>query len=256
MKQLGDLKKLSEVASFQWGMFTSAQAERIGVSRHQLKRLADKGHIDRLAFGVYKLAGSTTSQFDDIKAVWLGLEPKKFGWERISEKESGIVVGGHTSTHLYNVGNLWPEPYFFVSSTRKQTRKQNVVFRKFCLAAEDITLVKGIPTTSPEITIAMLVADHHDKGHIEDIVSDFYHKRELNDLKLAQFLSPYAYSYGFKRNDGQSFVQHLKHKSVRAKFEDFSQVYSENASALTPDLTELIASTNKAKTEISRQEEN
>lgn len=57
MKSTEALRALADVTACQWGMVTTAQAAALGVSRLMLSRLAEAGHLERLAHGVYENAG-------------------------------------------------------------------------------------------------------------------------------------------------------------------------------------------------------
>lgn len=52
------LRKLSDITACQWGIVASAQAAELGVTRLDLSRFADNGHLVRLAHGVYRDAGA------------------------------------------------------------------------------------------------------------------------------------------------------------------------------------------------------
>lgn len=209
MKQLDDIKKLAEIASSQWGMFTTAQAEKLDVSRLQLSRLVEKEQIERLSFGVYRMAGVPRERLDDIRAAWLSVDPKKSAAERQNEKENGITIGGHTAAYLFDAGDLWPNPFLFISPERRQTQRDEIQFRKRKLAPEDVTLVNGIPVTTPECTIAVLAAEGEDLSHIADVVFAFSKNRSMHKDRLRELLSPYAKKYGFSNRGGEAFVQYL-----------------------------------------------
>lgn len=51
MDALEALRELSQITAAQWGLVTTAQAGRRGVSRLYLSRLADAGYLERLAMG-------------------------------------------------------------------------------------------------------------------------------------------------------------------------------------------------------------
>ena len=58
-------------------MFTTAQAEALGVDRMKLSRLASHGQIERIAHGVYRAASAQTVRKEDIYATWLALNPER-----------------------------------------------------------------------------------------------------------------------------------------------------------------------------------
>ena len=82
MKSTEVLRVLADLTAYQWGMFTSAQASMHGITRLDLSRLAEAGHLERLAHGVYKDAGAPGDQFDDLRAAWLSTDPKRLAHER------------------------------------------------------------------------------------------------------------------------------------------------------------------------------
>ena len=224
MKQLDDIKELSKIASAQWGMFTAAQASQIGITRLQLSRLSEKEQIERQAFGVYKMAGSPKGQFDDVRVAWLSVDPKKAVSERQRARENGIVVGGHTAAYLYGAGDLWPVPYYFISPSRKQTQREDILFRKRSLSSEDVALVEGIPTTTPEYTIAALAAEGEDLSHIADVVFAIQKSRSIDKGLLKELLSPYAKKYGYESHDGEAFLQYLFEGVFRAKIQEIKDM--------------------------------
>lgn len=58
MKSAEALCVLAEVTAYQWGMVTSAQASQHDLTRLDLSRLTQAGHLRRLAHGVYMDAGA------------------------------------------------------------------------------------------------------------------------------------------------------------------------------------------------------
>jgi hypothetical protein len=52
------MARLGSIAENRWGLITTAQAQKAGVSRKQLSRMASAGAIERVAQGVYRMAGA------------------------------------------------------------------------------------------------------------------------------------------------------------------------------------------------------
>ena len=67
--------QVSDLASNQWGLLTTTQAEAEGVSRLQLARLADAGVIERVDRGIYGIPAAMDER-TELRAAWLSLEPK------------------------------------------------------------------------------------------------------------------------------------------------------------------------------------
>ncbi|WP_449647501.1 hypothetical protein [Rhodoglobus sp.] len=62
----------------------------------------------------------------------------------------GIVVSGNTAAALHGIGDLLPTSYVFTSPARRQSQRPEIRFKRRLLAADQITLVAGIPTTGVE----------------------------------------------------------------------------------------------------------
>src|SRR5690625_4151981 len=94
MKSGNALRVRREITVHQWGMVTSAQSAIHGITRLTLSRLTEAGHLERLAHGVYKVSGTPSDQFEDLRIAWLSTEPKATGESRLQEREAGVVVAG------------------------------------------------------------------------------------------------------------------------------------------------------------------
>ena len=232
MMTKGGLSILNELASMQWGLFTSAQAKRYGISRQQLSRYSSKDQIERLAFGVYKVRGASINPHQDIQVAWLSVDPDKLLTERQNERETGIVVGGHTAAYLYGVGDLWATPYLFITHRRKQSQRPEIIFRTRKLLPEDVTMIEGMPVTGPEYTLATLAAEGEDMAHISDAAFHLSRKVTLDQDKLSDLLAPHARAYGFSSTDGQSFAQVLFTHAAQVLAKEFIATYGTEAHKL------------------------
>jgi hypothetical protein len=89
-----------------------------------------------------------------------------------------------------------------VPLTRREIR-----VRRGDLAAADVTLVDGLPTTTMERTVADLLRDGHDLEHIAPIVGQGVRRGGTDLSDMTHRLEPLARRYGHP--DGQSLVTHL-----------------------------------------------
>ena len=60
------LVRLGSIAARRWGLVTTAQAQKAGVSRKQLSRMASAGVVERVAQGVYRMAGAPPQDHEAI----------------------------------------------------------------------------------------------------------------------------------------------------------------------------------------------
>ena len=67
------IAKLGGLAAERWGMFTTAQAHEIGITRKRLSELAASGGITRVGQGVYRMAGAPEPELEHLYIPWLAL---------------------------------------------------------------------------------------------------------------------------------------------------------------------------------------
>lgn len=170
MNTIEAIRRLNDIAFSQKGMFTTAQAEAAGVERYAVSRLEKLGNVERLAKGVYRMGGAPSQREEDVFAVWLSLEPKRRpGSLRIEEDP---VAMGATAAWLYRIGEIGPTPYEFCMSTRKQTKRPNLILRKRTLKPSDISIASGIPATTPDRTVVDLVDFGEDLSLVSNVLND------------------------------------------------------------------------------------
>ena len=189
MSEKTNIAKLKEEAAAQWGLFTTAQAARMGVSRQQVSSLAKGGKAERLSSSVYGFRCMSESPYAETKAAWLSTSPKLFAYERIAPGEHDVVATAATAAHLYEVGSLYPSPYTFSTVQRRQSQRSDIRYLRGPLAEEDVTLIDGLPVARPAKVVADLVRVHEDPSLIRDIAIDFEQSGHVvNTLRLAQLL--------------------------------------------------------------------
>ncbi|MEA5054367.1 MAG: type IV toxin-antitoxin system AbiEi family antitoxin domain-containing protein [Propionicimonas sp.] len=204
MKALEALRELSELAAAQWGLVTTAQAARRGVSRLHLSRLAGAGHLERVGQGVYRAAGVPADRFENLKAAWLSVAPKLTAEERLRQTPLDAVVSGAAAAWLHGVGDLVPEPYEFTVPSRQQTQRRQLRFRVRKLPAGSVTLREGLPVTTVEQAIADLVEARTDRSLVANVLAD---AGGVDPARLAELLAPHAARNGFA--SGEAFRDHL-----------------------------------------------
>lgn len=209
MKSSDALRVLAEVTAYQWGMVTSAQASMRGVTRLMLSRLAEAGHLVRLAHGVYMDAGAPGDEFDDLRAAWLSTEPDRLAEERMRDCASGVVVAATSAARLHGIGDLRASRHEFVSPVRRQTQREEIRYRQRTLDPRDVTIVEGMPTMTVERTIADLVEDVGELSLVADALRDAARNRRLDLERLEDLLAPLAARQGFHKNDGAVLLDRL-----------------------------------------------
>ena len=65
------------------GIFTTAQAARLGITRNALSQAVASGRAERIMHGAYRLAGSQSDFTDELAAICKLTAPSAFTHERM-----------------------------------------------------------------------------------------------------------------------------------------------------------------------------
>jgi len=183
------LRERAALTAARGGMVTPPQASTLGISRLQLTRLAEGGHLERVSHGIYRDPGSPPERFDTLKAAWISIDPRRTAQDRLSDRPRDAVVSGAAASHLLGIGDLVPEPYEFTVPKRRQTQRTELRYRVRELPSKGLTMREGLPVTTQEQTIADLVESRIDLSLVADVLSD---TEALDSKRLAKLLSPLA----------------------------------------------------------------
>ncbi len=201
------LNRLSELAEDQWGLVTRQQAERAGVPQSTFDRLAADGSIlERVAHGVYHLAGAPLSDHLELRAAWLQLAPDTPSWERTLDQG---VVSHRSAAALYGLGHLPADTHEFTLPTRRQTRRLDVRIHRRQLDSDECIQLRGLPVTRPSRIASDLLADHEDPEAVANVVADAV--RDVYDYpaRFAETLAPQAARFGLQRGGGLAMLRWL-----------------------------------------------
>lgn len=157
--QKSALLELSETE----GVFTTAQAERFGISKGSLSQYARNGTVDRIVHGAYRMRGSRSTPFDELAAVWKLTAPDKLSFERMDEDSwDGVAISGTTALALREVGDFHLSPYRLLSSRRIQSRRPYARFGRRTVERAEIEYIHGLPVARVERAIADIVLDNEE----------------------------------------------------------------------------------------------
>lgn len=196
------------LAAAQWGLLTTAQAEAVGVSRSSLARLCAQGDLERVGHGVYVLAGADDA-LTTLRAAWLSLAPSETPEERWASLPGDAVVSHASASALHDLGDLAHDVAEFTVPEPRRTVRAGIRLHQARLAAQDVTIVEGLPVTSIERTIADLLSDRKqsDPEHIARIIGDALVAAHLDVDHLAELLEPLAHRY--RQLNGTAFAAWL-----------------------------------------------
>jgi predicted transcriptional regulator of viral defense system len=199
------LMRLGPIAERRWGLVTTAQAESVGVSRKQLARMAAAGSVERVAQGVYRMAGAPRQEHEAIYASWLAL-----GGAAAPRTETGVapvVAAGETAAVVHDIGDFLPAGFDFMVPARKATRLAGVRLRIRQLFPGEVIPVGGLPALTVERTLADLIEMGTDLSLVAGAARDAARAGKLvAPDRLVSYLGPVA---ARRKSDGRSLARDL-----------------------------------------------
>jgi predicted transcriptional regulator of viral defense system len=204
-----EVRAVADLAAAQWGLLTSAQAAHRGVTRLQLSRLAAAGLLDRVAHGVYRLRGAGEDMHSDLRAAWLSLDPTRTAEQRLAEPARDVVVSHASAAALHGLGDINADQHELTAPVRRQTQRGGLRLHRGRLDRDDVTIVAGLPVTTPARTVVDLLADKHDTDHVATVLAEAVRAGTVDLDTLPARLAPYAARYGHRAGDGEALLAAL-----------------------------------------------
>ena len=168
MSRRSNIAAINELSASE-RVFTTAQAERLGVPRDALAKACASGSLVRIVHGAYRMAGVPPTELDELVAVWKLTKPALFYHERASyEHWDGIAVSGHTAASILGIGDFYLSPYRLVAPRRMRSNALSATFATRRVEREDVSFSEGLPVTGPERTLVDLVLDDEDPSLVAD----------------------------------------------------------------------------------------
>lgn len=246
---------IADLAAGQWGLFTSAQARghAYGASPQVLARLVDRGSLERLTHGVYRVTGAPPTPLDDLRAAWLTLDPSRIAGDRVLD-EQPAVVSHRSAAVLYRLGDLDADRHEFTTVERKQSRRPDIGIHRGKLEPGEWTVVDGLPVTTVLRTCVDLAHTHTDGEHLAGVMRDAILARLAGIEELAEAMRPFAHHYGAPLGDGRMMLSRLLEQvgypttlgEAITAGDDITVVRSEAMDAFMRDVVERFAEQNAA----------
>jgi len=207
MGTIASLGRLADLAEAQNGLLTSRQADQRGVPRRDLARLAQSGGLERVAYGVYRVAGAPRPRLLELRAAWLQLAP---GADVDRRTVADGVVSHASAATVYGVGLLEPFRHEFTVPVprRVRSRRDDVVIHRAELDGDEVDWVEEMLVTVPARMVADLATQSMDGEHLAGVVADLRRMRLVSRAALRSALAPHAQRYGWP-SDGREFLDDL-----------------------------------------------
>ena len=170
-------QQIYDLAEPQMGYFTTAQANTAGVRRNAITLMATRGTIERVSRGVYRLTNHPTSPLGEyMEAV---LWPQR-GVHGVVSHASALV--------FHELSDISPSKVHITISPTHRIRRstpRHLVVHYELLPDQDVTVVNGVPVTTPVRAIRDAIADHLGPALIRQAIDDGRRRGSLLDREAA-----------------------------------------------------------------------
>ena len=132
------------------GLVTAAQARALGIKDSVLTRLAQRGKLERVARGVYRIPHFPGDSLSQCREAIL--------WARASHGPEQVALSHETALGVYGISDVNPAHVHLTVPKHARLRRQNpkwVVIHRGDLPPSDVTMHEGLPVT----TVARSVMD-------------------------------------------------------------------------------------------------
>jgi len=212
------LRRLGPIAEDQWGLISSRQIAEAGVDADTAYRLVKETSLERVAHGVYRVAGAPQPDHIELRAAWIQLAPSTPVWQRGPEQG---VVSHRSAAAVQSLGHLSADRHEFILPRRRQPSRRDVRIHVGLIAPGEWFSIQGLLVTRPARTAFDLVAEREDPGAVAQVIADSI--RDVKDYpgRFAESLSPLAGRFGFRRGDGIALLGWLLELSGDPHWQDW-----------------------------------
>jgi predicted transcriptional regulator of viral defense system len=137
------MDELFALAEEQDGLFTSKEARSLGIQDSVLIRLRQRGRLERMSRGVYRIAHYPTERLAQYREAIL--------WAQASSGPELIALSHETALLLYGISDVNPSRVNLtvpVSARMRRVHPKWIAIHRANLAKEDIQLHEGMPVTT------------------------------------------------------------------------------------------------------------
>ncbi|WP_263352741.1 type IV toxin-antitoxin system AbiEi family antitoxin domain-containing protein [Acidicapsa acidisoli] len=169
------MDELFALAEVQDGLFTSKEARSLGIQDSVLVRLRQRGRLERMSRGVYRIAHYPAERFAQYREAIL--------WGQASNGPERIALSHETALLLYGISDVNPSRVNLtvpVSARMRRVHPKWIAIHRANLATEDIQQYEGMPVTTVERSILDVLTTTRRTDVAHQAITDALRKGLLN----------------------------------------------------------------------------
>jgi len=142
------MDELYALAEEHGGLLLSKEARALGIKDSVLVRLAQRGRLERMTRGVYRIAQYPADRLAQYREAIL--------WARASQGPEQVALSHETALLVYGISDANPSRVHLtvpVSARLRRERPRWIAVHRANVAQEEIHIHEGIPVTTVERSI-------------------------------------------------------------------------------------------------------
>ena len=175
--------QLATLAEENDGLITSLKARTAGIADSVLARMVQRGRLERVARGVYRMPHYPADRFSQYREAVL--------WAQASRGPGTVALSHATALVIYGISDANPAAvHVTVPKTARLRREQpkGVVLHASELGKDDVQTIEALPVTTVPKTISDLVVAGTRTDLLRQAISDarregFIEEREARKLR-------------------------------------------------------------------------
>ena len=168
-----DYDLLYSIAENQAGYFSTSQALEAGYSRERLSDLTKRGQFIRIRRGTYRIRHFPSSRFEDLFIALLQTGPHS-------------VISHESALSVYELSDVIPNMSHVIIPRTGSRRRKGIHLHTNQIRDDEITSREGLTITTPERTIADIIASGISYQHVRQAVIEAIRRGLTNRGKLLQ----------------------------------------------------------------------
>jgi predicted transcriptional regulator of viral defense system len=174
------MDELFALAEEQDGLFTSKEARSLGIQDSVLVRLRQRGRLERMSRGVYRIAHYPAERLAQYREAIL--------WAQASNGPELIALSHETALLLYGISDVNPPRVNLtvpVSARMRRVHPKWITIHRANLATEDIQLYEGMPVTTVKRSILDVLATSRRTDFARQAITDALRKGLLTSAQAS-----------------------------------------------------------------------
>jgi predicted transcriptional regulator of viral defense system len=144
--------ELATLAEESDGLITSSRARKAGITDSVLARMVQRGRLERVARGVYRMPYFSPDRFAQYREVVLWAQASRGPGTVALSHETALVICGLSDANPASVHLTVPK-----SARLRRERPKGIILHPGTLEGKDVQTIEGLPVTTVGKTISDLV---------------------------------------------------------------------------------------------------